>query len=337
MENTGISEIELKELIQQLEENSTDTNLMNKVALGYMANPLMIDDQDDLKLFEKAYKTRKTIKSTNNLAWQLFFEWGEEERAFEIQKECISLNPKSYIPYFLYGYILTHRKEYTKALEILKTAYSKKVKQEIALNIGVAHYRNEDFKNAKVYFELGTKDTLRENKGLFNLAVTELKQDNLENSISILKNLELNIDWEFGDIISGYEIASVYAYISDYENASRCAIKQGLNGIDLCDWTDIGYSLWKTNRDVYMSTIETSIEEKEGFLKEIEDGHEDWEHESDDEKKESIELFKNEIESLNLLENQFEKEAPKSKIDVWEEYCGCLMFDCPCCGNQSND
>lgn len=88
------TEIELKTLIQELEDNPTNLDLINSVALGHFENPSMWTDNEDLKHFEFAYRTQKTIKSTHNLAWYLYFEWGEEKRALEIKKECIELNPK---------------------------------------------------------------------------------------------------------------------------------------------------------------------------------------------------------------------------------------------------
>lgn len=331
------SEIELKNLIKQLEHSQTDLDLMNQVAIGYMENPSMIEDQDDLKYFEKAYETRKTIKSTNNLAWQLFFEWGDEERAFSIQKECLDLKSKSYIPYFLFSYILLHRKEYNKAIEYSVIANQKADNRIINHNIGVAYYRLGNYIKAIDFFIASATNEDSEFKGLFNLAACYLRIDDKAKLRSTLKQLENKITWEFGDNIGGYELATLYYEMGDYKNATKCAIRQGLDGIDLADWTDIGYSLWKENNELYISQIEKSITEKKAYISEIECGHEDWEDETDEEKKSNITEFEREIKKLSNLEKSFLNQRPISKIDVWEEYCGCLMFDCKRCGNQSND
>lgn len=331
------TEIELKELINQLELNPTNLDLINQVAIGYMENPTMITDREDLKYFEKAYEVKKTIKSTNNLAWQLFFEWGNEERAFEIQKECLDLNPKSYIPYFLFGYMLLHRKEYNEAIQYLEIAKNISDKRIINHNIGVASYRLEDYNKAIEIFEKCMLDNDIEYKNLFNLAVSYLKAGNRDKLLLTLQLLEKNISWNFGDNISGYEIASLYYEIEDYKNAMKCAVKQGLDGIDFSDWKDVAYSVWKVDKKMYSSQIEKTVNEKKTYIVEIKSGHEDWEDETDEEKESSIIEFEEEIKNLKDLEKSFINERPESRIDVWEEYCGCLMFDCKRCGNQPND
>ena len=334
---TITSEIKLKNLISQLEQNPTNLDLMNQVAIGYMENPSMIEDREDLKYFEKAYEIKKTIKSTNNLAWQLFFEWGEEERAFSIQKECLDFKPKSYIPYFLFSYMLLHRKEYKLAIEFSEIANQKIDNRIIPHNIGVANYRLGYYAESINFFTSSSTNEDVEFKSLFNLAVCYLRINEKEKLLSSLKQLEDKISWNFGDNISGYEIATLYYEIGYFKNAARCAIKQGLDGIDLADWTDIGYSIWNEDKEIYLSQIEKSINEKSTYISEINNGHKDWEDETEEEKKSTILEFEQEIKTLSDLEKSFTNRKPKTKIDVWEEYCGCLMFDCKRCGNQPND
>ncbi|MEM9922864.1 MAG: hypothetical protein AAF915_03785 [Cyanobacteria bacterium P01_D01_bin.50] len=80
------TEEDIKQIEKALAENPTDTNLMNSLALGYLSNPNLLQDREILKLLEKAYQTKKTIKSTHNLAWFYYEEYGATlERAIEIQ------------------------------------------------------------------------------------------------------------------------------------------------------------------------------------------------------------------------------------------------------------
>ena len=74
--------------------------------MGYYQTPDMITNDEDLKLFRKAYFIKKTVKTTNNLAWQLYMEYGNTDQAITIIEECIALKPNSYFPYNLLGYIL---------------------------------------------------------------------------------------------------------------------------------------------------------------------------------------------------------------------------------------
>jgi tetratricopeptide (TPR) repeat protein len=331
------TEIELKKLIKQLELNTLNLDLINQVAIGYMYNPSMTDEDEDLKHFEKAYKIKKTIKSTNNLAWQLYFEWGDKERAYSVQKECIALKPKSYMPYFLFGYMLLDRKEYKEAIENLEIAKKKSNIRVINNNIGVAYYRLEKYAKAIEIFENCSISEGTELKGLYNLAVLYLKVNERKKLLSTLQLLELHITRDIIDDIDGYEIASIYYEISDYENAMKCAVKQGLSGIDLADWKDIAYSIWSVDKEMYFSEIAKSISEKRDFIAEIKSDHEDWKNETDEEKIASILVFEKEVKDLLNLEQSLIQKKPDSNINVLGEYCGCLMFDCKNCGNQPND
>ena len=49
------TEEDIKQLEEALAANPTDTNLMNKLALGYLVNPDLLQDNEDVKLLEKAY------------------------------------------------------------------------------------------------------------------------------------------------------------------------------------------------------------------------------------------------------------------------------------------
>ncbi|WP_414623590.1 tetratricopeptide repeat protein [Calothrix sp. CCY 0018] len=125
------TEKDVKQLEQFLAENPTDTNIMNALALGYFENPSLVQDNEDLKLLERAYQTKKTIKSTHNLAWYYYMEFGATlEEAIKIQQECISMSPKSFYPYFLYGCMLLQNNQYSEAIKYLEIAYSKEQKRD---------------------------------------------------------------------------------------------------------------------------------------------------------------------------------------------------------------
>lgn len=70
---TATTEIELRQLIEKLKDKPNDLDLINRIAIGYLENPSMLTDNEDLKYFELAYNTKKTIKSSHNLAWYLYF------------------------------------------------------------------------------------------------------------------------------------------------------------------------------------------------------------------------------------------------------------------------
>jgi hypothetical protein len=95
----------------------------------------MIKDNEDHLFFEKAYKIKKTVKTTNNFANHLFYECYDHEKALEIQKECIGLKPKSYLPYLFYATILIELEMYEEAIEPLKISQSKNITWNAEYNL----------------------------------------------------------------------------------------------------------------------------------------------------------------------------------------------------------
>ncbi len=109
-----------RHLLEKLESSPSDLDLLNEIAIFYSEN-ISLDftpDYQEIQYFEKAYKTKKTIKSIHNLAFYKFFEDrpGEAATSFEelisIQQECLTLNPKSHMPYELYACFMLKKYNY---------------------------------------------------------------------------------------------------------------------------------------------------------------------------------------------------------------------------------
>jgi tetratricopeptide (TPR) repeat protein len=327
----------LKSLVKRLEEDPTNIELMNEVAMGYCQTPEMVTNDEDLKFFQKAYLTKKTVKTTNNLAWQLYMEYGKTEQALKVIKECISLNPKSYFPYNLLGNILMDEEKYEEALHYFKIAESKSDERNIVNNIGVVHFKTDNFEQAHNYFNKGSKLNDIENRSLFNLGLTEFYLRNLTETEVILESLIQNLKNEFLDPVCSYDLASVYVALNLYDKASELTIELGLDGIDLADWPEIAYSLFKTHPKLFDEAIAKSIVELKEWIAELETGHEDWEEYTDLEKIERIEEFTLDIKTRESLKAKFINGKPIKKLDVMSEYCGCLLFGCKMHGNPLND
>ncbi len=102
---------EEKELLEKLRVSPDNLDLLNEIAIFYLEHPELSHDYREQDYFEKAYNKKKTVKSTHNLACYLFAEafsedWVEGDRVMEIQKECIDLMPKSYLPYESYAFFM---------------------------------------------------------------------------------------------------------------------------------------------------------------------------------------------------------------------------------------
>lgn len=335
---TRITEIELKKLLDKFDSNPENLDLINQIAIGFFENPSMLKDNEDLRYFELAYSTKKTIKSTHNLAWYLYFEWGEQDRAIKIQKESIKLNPSSFFPYYLLGYMLLDQEQNNEAIQYLLIADQKKKRQDIIHNIGFCYFHLDMIEEAKHYFKLAAKEHDFEYRSLYNLALIEFKLGKVEETKKIAEVLERTIEAKVHKTISGYEIGFLYFLLDDFYKASQCLEKQGINSIDLADWNELSYSLFLTNRKKWEDQLIKGNEEREEWISEINNDDEDWVFESDEEKQERLSEINAEImEREKLLKLGISKPEVNLKESFHLEHCGCLLFDCKQHGNISDD
>lgn len=344
---TATTDIELKELLQKLEKDPTNLDVINSLAIGYFENYDQKTDKEDFDYFEKAYNLEKTVKSTHNFAWFLYFEWSEIEwrwkqdnaieRAFQIQKECIELNPKSYYPYYQYGYMLLDQSKFEEAIPFLSKAYHIENRRDILHNIGYCHFQMDEFQKAKEFFTQSITHLDTENRSLYNLALTEWKLNNTE-QVKIIADKLSNIETEFHETISGYEIGLLYFLLDNFQRTTECLVRQGINGIDLMDWTDLSYSLFKTDNNLWSEKINDSIVERKKWCNEIENNHEDWSEYTDEEKKERLTELTAEMKARQeTLNNGMTKPIQDLSKSVLVEHCGCLLFDCKRHKNIKND
>ncbi|RYM32106.1 tetratricopeptide repeat protein [Brumimicrobium glaciale] len=351
---SAITELELNELIKKYKEDSTNLDLINEIAIGYFENHEMKNGDEDLEFFELAYKLKRTIKSTHNYAWFLYFEWSEiewrvnEDNAIEkailIQKECLEFKPKSYLPYYQYGYMLLDQKRYEDAIPFLIEALAIKKDIRIINNLGFCYFNSENYETAKIYFEEVVKIQDVDNLNLYNLALTYFHLDDLLGVKRIAEKLKDkikpsdDIEFNFGEIVAVYEIGFLYFLIGEYESAIECLLKQDIREFDLFDFIELSYSLYLIDRVKWNLLIKNLVDEKMVLLKEIESGHEDWDEYSVEEKKERIQDLKEEILiGEEALIDKFNLPIPNLKDHIIPEYAGCLLFDCKRHGNIKND
>lgn len=335
---TVITEIELIKMIDKFKDNPTDLDLINQIAIGYIENPSMQTDNDELKFFELAYSLKKTIKTTHNLAWYLYFEWGEQERAIEIQKEQINKNPKSFYPYYLLGFMLMENDEYINAIEYLLKANKKSDRRDILHNLGYCYFKLGDFQTAKEYFFKATTDHDFENRSAYNLAISDFKIGNIKSTREIADKLSSSIELNVHQIISGYEIGFLYFLLEDFKMASECLIKQGIEGVDLINWKELSYSLFLTDKDKWISQHDKLITNRETWIDEINTEQEGWVFDSEQDKIEELTQLKREIYNIKkMIKSGIAKPDLDLRANVWSEPCDCLLFDCKRHENQTDD
>jgi tetratricopeptide (TPR) repeat protein len=345
---TTTTKIELKTLLQEFEKDPTNLDVINSLAIGYFENHDQKTDKEDYDYFEKAYKLKKTVKSTHNFAWFLYFEWSEIqwhwkqdnaiESALQIQKECIGLNPKSYYPYYQYGYMLLDQKRFEEAIPFFEKAYRIEARRDIIHNIGYCHFQMEQFQKAKDCFSKSLTALDIENCSLYNLGITEWKLNNTDQVKLIADRLSKDFEANIHETISGYEIGLLYFLLNDLQRASECLIKQGIDGIDLLDWADLSYSLFMTDNKLWREKINDSIDERKKWCDEIASNHVDWSECTIEEKKERLFELKEEIKvRQETLNNGMTKPILDLNESLTTEHCGCLLFDCKRHENKTND
>jgi tetratricopeptide (TPR) repeat protein len=335
---TATTETKLKELIDKLKENPKNLDLINQIAIGYFENPSMLTDNEDLKHFELAYSTKKTIKSSHNLAWYLYFECGEENRAIEIQKEIIEQKPKSFLPYYLLGFMMLEKEDYKNALEYLLIAKEKSDRRDILHNIGFCYFKLGNLKNSRDYFNNANTESDYEFRSAFNQAVLDFQLNDLESTRKIANRLSQKIKRNSVSMIGGYEIGFLYFLLSDFDKATESLIKQGINGVDLTDWKELSYSLFVSDNKRWISQHKKMISERDNWITKINTEPDEWDFDSEQEKNERLSELQNEIKKINeLISKGISKPEYELSENVWIEPCGCLLFDCKRHENQPDD
>jgi len=338
------SEEDIKQLEKALAENPKDINLMNELALAYFVNPKLLKDNKDVKLLEKAYQTKKTIKSTHNLAWFYYEGYGENssfERAFEIEQECISMNPKSFYPYHLYGLMLLINNQYSEAIKYLEIAHSKEKCRYIMNDLGVAYAKEGDLQNSHEYLVKATNEKDIEYKSKYNLAITKIQLEKKEDALKIAEELKKMIlsGINYSDYIDGFTVAYLYYLLNDYDSAYSCCKMCDWNSYDLLSWEYVPYLIYKNDIEVFKKLVASKIETERNWIIENKDNDEFWEDDTEEEKQEYLAERESEITRLTELEAEFALNQPN--IDFNNQYflesCGCLLFGCSEHNNLKED
>jgi tetratricopeptide (TPR) repeat protein len=328
------SKEKLQSLVKLHKSNPLDVNIINSVAIGYYENPSSLTDAEDLDYFQLAYNTKRTVKSIHNLAWYYFFEYGEEDKGIELQKECMEFSPKSYLPYSQYGFMLMEAKNYRESARQYEKALEYNPSRVEVHNYGYNLFMLGRYEEAVKMFKasIGIEDV--ERRSLFALAITEFKLGNLEVVTQIADDLFETIG-EVHETIGGYEIGQLFFLLGDFIKSAESAIKQGLDGIDLSEWKELAYCVFKMNKDLFEKSINRSIDSNSKWIHEIESKNNNW---SEDDKKERIAELREDNSCLNKLGESFSN-VPEADINgmIWMEPLGCLLFDCGRHGNKFDD
>ncbi|AJH71987.1 tetratricopeptide repeat family protein [Bacillus cereus ATCC 4342] len=77
--------------------------------------------EEAMELFQQAVHKSRGVQSLNNLAWMYFYEEENDDKALELIREVVKLNPSSYFPYNILGDIYMKQEKWTEANNHYKT------------------------------------------------------------------------------------------------------------------------------------------------------------------------------------------------------------------------
>ncbi len=216
-------------LKQKIKHEPTNTTKMNALAIALME---VNEYEEALEYFQKVAHLKPSIQSLHNLGYFYYTE-GEplgdgiweyrEDKAIEILKETIELDPLFHFPYTLLGEIYSVKGEYKRAIELLKKSISFQPTLENLNNLGVCFYHTSEIKEATNYFHLASLQRGNGNVSLhpllnygYCLAILGRHQDArlvANDLISLCKEPESDIEREC--------VANIFYVINDFEEVVK--------------------------------------------------------------------------------------------------------------------
>ena len=104
---------EIRSFEERLKMNPSDIELMNQLAIGYLNVPEAGGFNKVDGLLEKAHTINPSIKTANNLAYQMIVDWNEPQKALKLLTPFTdsSINNIKSINLIAYGYLLDNNPE----------------------------------------------------------------------------------------------------------------------------------------------------------------------------------------------------------------------------------
>jgi hypothetical protein len=328
----------IREFEKSLNLNPSDTDLMNKLAIGYLNVPDAGGFNEVTVMLEKAYNIKPSIKTANNYAYQLITDWEEYEKGIALLQDYIQEEPNSHMPYNLIGYAQLMSKDYIEAIRNFKISLKKKTEVDTIHNLAMANNLIGENQNAiELYNEICNINHV-DNRTLYNKAVTaiELKKFVEINPIIVRiknsKEYNENAPW-----ISNLDLSLLYYSNNELEKAYQI-LSENLN-IWLSDSPEFGYLLLKYNKSKFKELVADEIAHILDWIKDYHDP-EDKEYKNLTEEEKSIEI--NELlKKIEMIKRLEIKHSTKPKINFKSLYktigCGCMLYDCKLHQNEYDD
>ncbi len=332
---------EIRELENSLSKNPNNTDLINKLALGYLscreANSFNKVDE----LLKKAFEIRPTIKTSNNYAYQIITEWDDYEKAIEILQPFVDKEPKSFMPYNLIGYAYLMKENYEKAKFYFEKAMtlSQTEMVEIIHNLAVCENHLDKPHKALTLYEKAISIMDNDNESKFNKALCQI---------------ELGLDSEINNIIEKIKLSEAYkdptAWVSCTDLSQLCYIKKDMNqayellmespfSVDLLSYPEFCYLLLEINESKFNELVKEEIKSKESWIADLKNPEdEEYENYTEEERVADIKKLNDEIEKIKTLRQKLINPPELKPSELYKTiFCGCMFYDCKIHGTRFDD
>lgn len=280
------------------------------------------EHEDAMELFQQAVYESRDVQSLNNLAWMYLYEEDDNDKALELAKEAVNLNPSSHFPYSILGEIYMKQERWKEAKEALRNSILIQPTNEAHHNLGIAYYNLGELEQAADFFlqAAGDSDYTMYNyiKCIMDLGQTSKAKEKLD-----------NFNDKAEDFVGEMDVADLYVEMNGYKEAIQW-YEKGYKEFGKSPYW-IGrfvYALFKTNSLSRMNeVIKEAIQEKEVEIEDVkkEEVEENW---TENDKNELIEKYMEEnnqyIEMIELISSGF---VPPLDFEMYSTGA-CYLFGC---------
>ncbi|PEJ42311.1 tetratricopeptide repeat protein [Bacillus wiedmannii] len=275
-----------------------------------------------MELFHQAVHESRGVQSLNNLAWMYFYEEENDDKALELIKEVVKLDPSSYFPYNILGEIYTKQEKWEEAKEVLQKSISMQPSNEAFHNVAVAHYNLGELEKASEFFLRVAEDSdyimYSYVKCLIDLGRTTEAKEKLD-------AFNRKADNFLGEI----HVADLYVELNCYNEAIEWFEKGYKEVWKSPNWISrFVYALYKANNFSRINeVIQESIEAKTSEIEDVqnEEVEENWTE------KDKTELIEEYTEENNCYKTMIERiksgYVPGLEFETYH-LGGCYLFGC---------
>lgn len=331
---------DIRELESSLSENPNDTDLMNKLAIGYLSCREANSYNKVDNLFKTAFETKPSIKTANNYAYQIITDWDNYEKGIEILQPFVDKEPKSFMPYNLIGYAYLLKEKYEKAKCYLEKAMtiSQTEMVEIIHNLAVCENQLNNPLKALTLYERSIAIMDKDNESKFNKTICQI---------------ELGQTSEIDQIIQEIRNSEAYkdptAWVSCTDLSQLCYLKNDLKqaydilmespNFDLQSYPEFCYLLLKYNDSKLNELAEEEVESKKSWIADLNDPEdEEYDDYTEKERVGEIKKLNEEIETIRTLRQKLINPPELKPSELYKTiFCGCMFYDCKIHRTQFDD